>query len=347
MSKRHPPTRVVCHGAAVKPAAGFTLIELMVAMVLGLIVVGGVVSVFLANQRTYRTNQALGDVQDGSRLAFEMMARDIREAGLTGCNNNGRMANVLNNKSTAWWADWGNAVHGYGSGTASDPALTVGTAATNQVSGTDSLQLLGAADAGLSVAATPSSTAANFKLNDATADIVTGDVIIVCDPDHAAIAQVTNYNSSNVTLVHNNGGSTVPGNCSKGLGFPTLCTANGNGYKFGPNSQIFKLGAVDWYIGYNPLGGKSLYRMNLVTTAGTPTPTAQEMVRDVTGMAILYHQAGVASFVDAKTVATNWGAVDAVQVQLTVESVDKRVGTDARPITRQFTATTTVRNRVP
>lgn len=347
MNKRHSSRRAMGHGVGpARSSPGFTLIELMVAMVLGLIVVGGVVSVFLANQRTYRTNQALGDVQDSSRLAFEMMARDIREAGLTGCNNNGRMANVLNNKSTAWWADWGNAVHGYGSGTAADPALTVGTAETNQVSGTDSLQLLGAADSGLSVAATPSSTAANFKLNDKTSDIVTGDVIIVCDPDHAAIAQVTSYNSSNVTLVHNAGGSTVPGNCSKGLGFPTTCTANGNGYKFGPNSQIFKLGAVDWYIGYNPLGGKSLYRMNVVTTAGTPTPTAQEMVRDVTGLAILYHQAGVANFVDAKTVAANWGAVDAVQVQLTVESVDKRAGTDAKPITRQFTATTTVRNRV-
>jgi len=348
MSKCHSSRQLIRHGAdSAKSSSGFSLIELMVAMVLGLIVVSGVISVFLANQRTYRTNQALSDVQDGSRIAFEMMARDIREAGLTGCNNNGRVANVLNNKGTAWWADWGNAVHGYGAGTAADPALTVGTAATNQVSGTDSLQLLGAADSGLSVAATPSSTAANFKLNDKTSDIVTGDVIIVCDPDHAAIAQVTNYNNSNVTLVHNAGGSTSPGNCSKGLAYPTNCSSpNGNGYKFGPNSQIFKLAAVDWYIGYNPLGGKSLYRMNVVTTAGVPQPTAQEMVRNVTGMAILYHQAGVDSFVDAQTVAANWGAVDAVQVQLTVESVNKRAGTNAKPITRQFTATSTVRNRV-
>ena len=139
-------------------AGGFTLIELMIAMVLGLVVIAGVVSVFLASQQSYRTNQALGDVQDGSRIAFEMMARDIRDAGLTGCGNGGRVGNVLNaapggTGTPAWWADWGNAVHGYGSGTATaDPALTVGTAATNQVSGTDSLQLLGAADTGLSVA---------------------------------------------------------------------------------------------------------------------------------------------------------------------------------------------------
>jgi type IV pilus assembly protein PilW len=327
-----------------KSAAGFTLIELMVAMLLGLIVIGGVVSVFLANQRSYRTNQALSDVQDGSRIAFEMMARDIRDAGLTGCGNTGRVANVLNSSSGTWWTNWGNAVHGYGSGTpAVDPALTVGTAATNQVSGTDSLQLLGAADTGLSVAATPSSTAANFKLNDSTSDLTTGDVIIVCDPDHATIVQVTNYTNSNVTVVHNTGTGT-PGNCSKGMGYPTTCTTNGNGYKFGPNSQIFKLGAVDWYIGVNPIGGKSLYRVSVTTVGSTPTATAQEMVRDVTAMNIRYHQSQPVvgtSFVTAATIG-----VDAVQVQLTLESVDKRAGTNVQAISRNFTATTTVRNRV-
>jgi type IV pilus assembly protein PilW len=354
---RHP---VIPHGKA-RPAprlrrlsAGFTLIELMIAMLLGLIVIAGVTSVFLATQRSYRTNVALGDVQDGSRIAFEMMARDIRNAGLTGCGNAGRVANVLNNSPTGggtptWWADWGNAVHGYDVGTGADPALTVGTAASNQVSGTDSLQLLGAVDTGLSVAANPSSTAANFKLNDTTSDLTTGDVIIVCDPDHATIVQISDYNDSNVTVVHNPGTGN-PGNCSKGVGYPTVCTTNGNGYQFGPNSQIFKLGAVDWYIGINPVGGKSLYRVSLVTTGTAPTPISQEMVRDVTAMNILYHQAGGTSFVPAATIGlptANWATVDSVQVKLTLESVDKRAGTDVKALTRNFTATTTVRNRVP
>jgi type IV pilus assembly protein PilW len=329
---------------------GFTLIELMVAMLLGLIVVAGVVSVFLAAQQTYRTNQALGDVQDGSRIAFEMMARDIRDAGFAGCNStNGRVANVLN-PSSAWWTDWGNAVHGYGSGTpTADPALTVGTAEGNQVSGTDSLQLLGAADTGLSVAATPSSTAATFKLNDTTSDLTTGDVIMVCDPDHATIVQITNYISSTVSVEHQTGSGT-PGNCSKGMGYPTPnpCTTNGNGYSFGPNSQIFKLGAADWYIGVNQLKGTSLYRVSVVTTGTktpTPTPTAQEMVRDVTAMAITYHQAPNTDFVAASAVS-DWSKVDAVQVRLTLQSSDQRAGTDVKPITRTFAATTTIRNRV-
>lgn len=89
---------------------GFTLIELMVAMLLGLVVIAGVGSVFLSNQRVYRTNRALSDVQDSSRVAFELLARDVRNAGLTACSNSGRISNVLNAGpnagGTAWWADW-------------------------------------------------------------------------------------------------------------------------------------------------------------------------------------------------------------------------------------------------
>jgi type IV pilus assembly protein PilW len=362
----HRPARPL-----IKSLAGFTLIELMVSMVLGLIVIAGVTSVFLANQQAYRTNQALGDVQDGSRIAFELMAHDIRNAGLTGCDNNGRVSNVLNNSPAGggndWWANWGNALVGYG-GAQTDPATTTGTATTNRVSGTDSLMLLGADDTGLSVAEADNKgvTSANFKLNEKTSDLQTGDVIIVCDPDHAAITQITTYTDSNVTLVHNSGGGdkTLPGNCSKGLGYPAVCTTNGTHYQFGANSQIAKLSAVDWYIGYNGVGtgGTSLYRVNVDPSAATPQ-FAQEMVRNVTAMSILYHQSSGTSFVPptgtpgtpatpttpavpAIPGVTDWSTVDAVQVTLTLESTDQRAGTDVKPISRRFTATTTVRNRV-
>lgn len=349
MSRRRmsPHRRCAAPGRG-RGSSGFTLIELMVALVLGLIVIAGVISVFLANQQVYRTNQAIGDVQDGSRIAFEMMAHDIRGAGLTGCSNNGLVANVLNNGPTAggtiWWADIANAVHGYDTAQA-DPAIAFGTTSSppTRLNGTPSLQLIGAADLGLSVLQTIN--AANFKINGTSTAIQPGDVEIVCDPSYAAIFQVTNYQNNN-TVVHNNGvGVATPGNCSKGLGYPPVCTANGTFYPYGPNSQLAKLTAVDWFIGTNPVGGLSLYRSDLENKAGVPTPTPQEMVRDVTGMSILYHQPPQTTFVRASAI-TNWAVVDAVQVSLTVASTDKRAGTDVQAITRNFSATTTVRNRV-
>ena len=342
--RRHAARRM---GVRMMPAAGFTLIELMVAMLLGLIVIAGVSSVFLANQRTYRTNQALGEVQDNSRVAFELMARDIRGAGLNPCNNDGRMANVLNNSGADWWADWANAVRGYGGGQG-DPATGggFGTGAGQRVAGTDSIQLLGAADAGMSVAE-DKEPAANFKLNDTTTELQSGDIVIVCDPDHAVMVQISNYNNNNVTFVHNTGSAVYPGNCSKGLGYPSDCSSeNGNLYQFGSNSQIAKLGAVDWYIGNNPDKGRSLYRVAIATGAdgavGLGVP--QEMVRGVTDMSIGYHVAGGTSF-DAASAITNWAVVDAVQVNLELQSTDQRAGTDAKSLVRRFTATTTVRNR--
>ncbi|HEX7342314.1 MAG TPA: PilW family protein [Rhodanobacteraceae bacterium] len=334
MNARHVLSRV-------SHSHGFTLVELMVAMLLGLIVIAGVSSVFLANLRSYHTNTALSDVQSNARIAFELMARDVRQAGLTGCNSmSNRVANVLNNQSTDWWANWNNAVHGYGPGDV-DPAITSSVPA--RAASTDSLMIIEAAGDGISVAS-DKEPAANFKLNATSTNLATGDVIMVCDPDHATIAQITDYNSNNVTVVHNTGTSS-PGNCSKGLGYPTECTTNGNLYTFGPNSQISMLTAHDWYIGHNPAGGLSLYRVALANQAGTPTPQAQEMVRNVTDMQITYHQGNAATFVAAGSV-TDWSQVNAVHITFTLQSTDQRAGTNGKALVRSFATTITIRNRV-
>ena len=50
-------------------SAGFGLIELMVALALGLIVLGAAVTVFQSNQRSYRANEGQNRVQEGARVA--------------------------------------------------------------------------------------------------------------------------------------------------------------------------------------------------------------------------------------------------------------------------------------
>lgn len=340
--------------------SGFTLIEMMIAMLLGLVVIAGVASVFLAGQQSFRTNSALGEVEDGSRIAFELMSRDIREAGLIGCDStNNRVANVLgngpNNGGTDWWANWHNALHGYGGANSNaadgdvdqaDPAVTTGSGVGQRVAGTDSIEIISAGTLPSSVAA-DKEPAANFKLNEPSSTLQSGDVIIVCSPDHATIVQISNYNDSNVTVVHNTGNAVQPGNCSKGLGYPSNCgSTNGNIYTFPPNSLISTLSAGDWYVGYNSAGGTSLYRIGLTNVNQTSMATqAQEIVRGVTDMQITYLQTPNTSFVAAASV-TDWSQVVAVRVTLTLQSTFKRATVDSTPITRTYSATTTVRNRV-
>jgi prepilin-type N-terminal cleavage/methylation domain-containing protein len=58
--------------------AGFTLVELLVAMALSLVVLGAVVQVFVTyNRQTYYNNQRL-DAQDKARLAVDRVVRQLR-----------------------------------------------------------------------------------------------------------------------------------------------------------------------------------------------------------------------------------------------------------------------------
>src|SRR3546814_19863808 len=60
---------------------GFTLIELMVAMVLGLLVVAAAGSLFMSSRKVYGTTASINRIKENQRIAFAMLARDIRDAG--------------------------------------------------------------------------------------------------------------------------------------------------------------------------------------------------------------------------------------------------------------------------
>lgn len=62
-------------------SAGFTLIELMIAMVLGLLVIAGIGAVFVAGSRTYREDERVSRVQENSRLAMGELTADLEMAG--------------------------------------------------------------------------------------------------------------------------------------------------------------------------------------------------------------------------------------------------------------------------
>ncbi|MFC6475539.1 PilW family protein [Pseudomonas asuensis] len=63
---------------------GLSLVELMVAIVLGLLLIGGVLQIFLSSNKTYKTNLALSEVQEAGRFAMEFLTFDIRNASYRG-----------------------------------------------------------------------------------------------------------------------------------------------------------------------------------------------------------------------------------------------------------------------
>lgn len=321
---------------------GFTLVELMVAMLLGLVIIGGATGVILANRQSYRTNEGLSQLQESARSAFELMARDIRQAGVTGCDSNGRIANVLETDGTEWWKTW-FAMRGFG-GDADDGAVDFGTDRGQRLAGTDSLQLQGLDGGGFAVK-THSAVNATFVLNTETTNIASGDVMMVCDFDHAAIFAVNGYNTETDTLDYSYSATETGAirNCSEGLGFPTNCgSETGNAYPYLPSAQLSRVMAVNWFVGNNGRNdGTSLFRQRM----GVDDP--EEMVAGVSGLSLRYLEEGEGGF---EASPGNWANVVAVEVTLTIDSADQRISTEPGEnqgrLRREFTNVITLRNRV-
>lgn len=65
---------------------GFSLVELMLALALGLVVVTGIVQLFVGNSRTYETLTAQARLQENGRFALEFLTQAARSAGYFGCS---------------------------------------------------------------------------------------------------------------------------------------------------------------------------------------------------------------------------------------------------------------------
>ena len=61
---------------------GFSLVELMVAMVLGLLLTAAAVCLFSTNQRTFQLQQTMGQLQEQGQLAMRFINQDVRKIGL-------------------------------------------------------------------------------------------------------------------------------------------------------------------------------------------------------------------------------------------------------------------------
>ena len=68
----HPYPESVC---------GFTLVELLIAMAVGLIVLGAMYGVFTTHNKTFSTQEQVAEMQQNARAAMDMMTREIRMAG--------------------------------------------------------------------------------------------------------------------------------------------------------------------------------------------------------------------------------------------------------------------------
>lgn len=65
--------------------AGLSMIELLIAMVMGLTLTAGVMQVYVGNTQTERDQEARARMQENGRFAVSYLAHELRMAGYLGC----------------------------------------------------------------------------------------------------------------------------------------------------------------------------------------------------------------------------------------------------------------------
>lgn len=326
---------------------GFSIVELMVALVLGLLLIGGVINIFMTNQQTFRTNESMGRLQENARISFELMAREVRQAGGNLCGAT-LVANVLNNAGTAWTSNWDAGVlQGFDGAQAATGIVATGTAVGERVAGTDAVRVLsGGMFDGITIT-THNAGTARITLNTTNHGFHDNDIVVVCDGQSAALAKLTTATTGTSAVVIHDNGAGVNDNCSEGLGYPTDCSSEtGNSRSFQPGGFVTRMTASTWYIGNNARGGRSLYRVNAAATE-----EIAEGVRDMQMDYLLRNEATGALSADwfAADVITDWtraaaAQVVAVRLRLTLET-QGAVGTNQQPIARQLIHVVNLRNR--
>lgn len=86
--------------------AGFSLVELMVALTLGLLLTGGLIQLFNSTKVTFNTSEALARVQENGRFAMERLKRELRPVGSRGfCAGRLDIENHLNDNCSQFPAE--------------------------------------------------------------------------------------------------------------------------------------------------------------------------------------------------------------------------------------------------
>ncbi|MBB5882872.1 type IV pilus assembly protein PilW [Xanthomonas arboricola] len=326
--------------------SGVSLIELMIALVIGLVLMLGILQVFAASKTAYRLSEGLARTQENARFAIDYLQRDIRMAGHFGCvsdqshlqNADALQSNFASNADQA--LNFKVSIQGYeANGTAPSDSVT-----------------LGAPTAGWSPGL-PTSISALSPL--AGSDIV---VLRFLSPQGAPVnTVVAGANTTKFTVpparwvAFTQDGVSNPqlfgvADCTYADVFQASATAASTGevtaakaigrYSAQPTGQtnLYRAESLVYYVARNTGGEPALFRARY----GGASYTTEELVEGVESLQFIYGQDRVtdltsnapSGYIDVQNtaatlggVAAQWRRVGSVQIGLLMRSPENATAT--------------------
>lgn len=300
---------------------GFSLVELMVALAIGLIILAGVSTLFVSSKQTYTTQDRLARLQENARFAMQFIIKDLRMAGYYGCISDitpDSVNSTLNNSSDFAF----NAqipLEGLKNATGPWQPSGFATVPAGIKAGTDAIAIrMGDPNDNIYLNQEMPNTSAVLKVNNIAA-LSVGDIIMISDCTSADIMQISQLNSTDPHIVHNAGAAT-PGNSTQQLSKAYSPSTAPDGTK------VLKFVTRRYFIADGASGNPALFRQD---NAGA----AAELVEGIESLKILYgkdsdsdgipnqyFKAGDAGLVSA----TDWSQIRTVRIGLLARTVNNK-----------------------
>lgn len=189
---------------------GLSLVELLVAVALSLVIIGGIIQVFTANRQAYNLSESMIRVQESGRFAVEFISEAIRSSGSFGCLPSAS-ADTQNVQSLMSGFDDFNAVQTsvYTTGTSAPDWVASSNGATastsTSVGSTDRLSLLHLTTDEYVVSSVPTTLSlVTSTSNDFSVNTSSPDYVMVSNCEVADIGYVAGVDSSTNTVTLNN-----------------------------------------------------------------------------------------------------------------------------------------------
>lgn len=305
---------------------GLSLVELLIAIALGLVLMAGVVQVFLSSKTVFSTQQAMSRIQESGRLAIDFLARDIRMAAFYGCYRpNPKNAGVdLQNSGMVVDGLHGNfaeGVRGYDSvGSLPDGVDSVGDSIKPLVGKTANVLVLRTAnEVGLPISKPNDSngiyayTPEPLDSKGCVAGMCKNSAVVVSDCFKARIFKIDGAPSvvgTEANFKHN-----------EGWGGGIIPTQNFSA------GEVSAMNTVVYFLAEGPAGTPSLWQK-------TNDGTALELLEGVEHMRITYATKDNSNYRLASALAAaEWITVVSVRIELVARSLDNNVVESAQPYT--------------
>ena len=271
---------------------GFSIVELMVALTLGLVVTGAVIATFVGMHSASGVTSSESVVADNGRVALDVIQQALRSAGYMACNSTARQTVALGVAPTPMTYDFTEALSGYeADGTGPGAAYILSAAPPADMNLTDwmsSAALGNQLDASVTtVGGQPVKGSDVIAIHTTWSQVQPVYTTALSGANTTAVSSDTGLAANQLAIVSNCANSVVDQISTTG-GVITYQNALQNAFTAG--SQVAVADTIVFFIGVGADGDGALFSYelggnNAFSAASTP---AVEVVPDVENMQILY-----------------------------------------------------------